>query len=52
MANFAMLVSSGDINGENRKFWLSRGARFKRTRPFWFLFWGNVNKEQWKINLK
>ncbi|WP_016778931.1 hypothetical protein [Anaerophaga thermohalophila] len=21
-----------------RKFWLSRGARFKRTRPFWFRF--------------
>ncbi|WP_010665308.1 hypothetical protein [Marinilabilia salmonicolor] len=21
-----------------RKFWLLRGDRFKRTRPFWFLF--------------
>jgi hypothetical protein len=34
-----------------RKFWLSRGARFKRTRPFWF-FLGQYQKEQWKINLK
>jgi hypothetical protein len=28
-----------------RKFWLSREARFKRTRPFWF-FLGQCQKEQ------
>jgi hypothetical protein len=33
------------------KFWLSREARVKRTRPFWF-FLGQCQKEQWKINLK
>ena len=34
-----------------RKFQLSRGDKFKRTRLFWFLL-GQCQKEQWKINLK
>jgi hypothetical protein len=35
----------------DRKFWLSRGDRFKQTSLFWFRF-GQYQKEQWKINLK
>ncbi|WP_016776667.1 hypothetical protein [Anaerophaga thermohalophila] len=31
-----------------RKFWLSREARFKRTRPFWFRFWDNAKKNNGK----
>ncbi len=29
-----------------RKFWFSRGDRVKRTRPFWFRFWGNAKKNK------
>jgi len=33
-----------------RKFWFSRGDRFKRTRSFWFLF-GAMPKRTIKIGL-